>query len=129
MRKVYAYCNEYGLCPVLELINSAGKKFEKKFDFLIKYIRYEKECLCEPYVKHFSIEKYQPLYELRLRNNGTMIRVIFILTDNSDVVLLHAFYKKEKRDTEKALETALKILNTVDRENIEKNERIKEVTI
>ena len=129
LRNVYAYCNEYGICPVLDFIKSAGKKFEKKFEFLIKYIKQEKECLCEPYVKHFSVEKYQLLYELRLRNNGTMIRIIFFLTGNSDIILLHAFYKKEKRDTERALESALKILNSMDSDNTDNNERIAEVTV
>ena len=114
---------------MLEFIKSAGKKFERKFEFLIKYIQGEKECLCEPYVKHFSIEKYQSLYELRLRNNGIMIRVIFFLSDTNEIILLHAFYKKERRDTEKALETALKILNSFSGENIDNNEYLMEVPI
>ena len=129
LRKIYAYCNQNGVCPVNDLIKNAGKKFVKKYCFLLKYIQSEKECLCEPYVKHFSIEKYQSLYELRLRNNGTMIRIIFYLSEKSEVVLLHAFFKKEKRDTEKALETALKILNSIDRQDICANERITEVSV
>ena len=129
LRKIYVFCNEYGIYPVMELINSAGKKFVNKFEFLLKYIQSEKECLYEPYVKHFSVEKYQLLYELRLRNNGTMIRVIFYLSEKSEVVLLHAFFKKEKRDTVKALEAALKILNSLDRENLQNNERIMEVDV
>ena len=90
MRKVYTYCNESGTLPVIDFINLAGKKFMKKFDFVLKYIQNEKECLCEPYVKHF---------------------------------------KRDRRDTEKALEYALKILNLIDTENIDNNERITEVII
>ena len=129
LRKVYTYCNESGALPVIDFINLAGKKFMKKFDFVLKYIQNEKECLCEPYVKHFSIEKYHALYELRLRINGTMIRVIFFLSDKGEILLLHAFFKRDRRDTEKALEYALKILNLIDTENIDNNERITEVII
>lgn len=58
-----------------------------------------------------------------------MIRIIFFLSGSSDIILLHAFYKKEKRDTERALETALKILNSMNCDTTENNERITEVTV
>ena len=69
------------------------------------------------------------MYELRLRINGSMIRVIFFLTDEDDVILLHAFYKRDKRDTEKALEYALKLLNGLDIHDIKNNETIREAEI
>ena len=50
---------------------------------------------------------------MRLRINGTMIRIIFFCDENDGIVLLHAFYKRVKRDTEQALESSLKILNNI----------------
>lgn len=113
MRRVYVHCMEDGQAPILSFINDAGIKFRKKFDFLIRYIRDEKNNLYEPYVKHFAIERYKKLYELRLRSDGVMIRVIFYLTEGEDVILLHAFYKKDRQDTEKALEHALKLVDSL----------------
>lgn len=66
----------------------------------------------EPHVKHFTIEKYRRLYELRVKAAGTMVRVIFYEKDG-EVLLLYAFYKRDRKDTEKALETSLKILNSI----------------
>lgn len=113
MRKVYVYCTEDGWAPVLSFINDAGIKFRKKFDFLIRYISDEKNNLYEPYVKHFAIERYKKLYELRLRSDSVMIRIIFYLTEDEDAILLYAFYKKDKRDTERALEYALKLVDSL----------------
>ena len=129
MRKIYKYISENGTSPVDTVINEAGEKFIKKYCFLKEYIMNENNRLCEPYVKHFSVERYRMLYELRLRINGSMIRVIFFLTDEDDVILLHAFYKRDKRDTEKALEYALKLLNGLDIHDIKNNETIREAEI
>ena len=63
----------------------------------------------EPHYKHFSIEKYQSLYELREKGR-VVVRVIFTPCPNGDYLLLHAFVKRQKRDTEKALEHSLRLL-------------------
>lgn len=65
--------------------------------------------LREPHYKHFSIEKYQSLYELREKGRVVM-RIIFTPCSNGDYLLLHAFVKRQKRDTEKALEHSLRLL-------------------
>lgn len=129
MRKIYNYITTDGTSPVCSVINGAGAKFIKKFKFVTEYISNENNRLCEPYVKHFIVERYRMLYELRLRINGSMIRVIFFLTEDDNVILLHAFYKRDRRDTEKALEYALKLLNSLDIYNIENEESIREAKI
>ena len=58
-------------------IKTSNRKIKKKFDFILRYIADEKNQFKEPYVKHFSIEKYKRLYELRLKAAGTMVRIIF----------------------------------------------------
>ena len=114
MRKIYIYKNDAAKGQVDALINASNIKIRKKFDFILKYIADERNQFKEPYVKHFSIEKYKRLYELRLKAAGTMVRIIFYNIDEN-VILLNAFIKRDKRDTEQALEHALKLIEHLDR--------------
>ena len=126
MRKIYVYRNDAGEIPVLRFIESTHKKIRNKFDFMLHFVKDERNMLCEPYVKHFSIDKYKMLYELRIRANGTMIRVIYYKAEEN-IILLHAFFKKSRRDTENALEYALKILNSFDDSALYPTEHLAEV--
>jgi len=115
VRKIYTY-NNCATGQVSAFINSSNLKVKKKFDFILKYIADKKNQFKEPYVKHFTIEKYKRLYELRLKAAGTMVRIIFFNLDE-DVVLLHAFVKKDRRDTEQALEYSLKLIESIEKES------------
>ena len=126
MRKIYVYRNDFGEIPVLRFIESTHKKIRNKFDFMLNFVKDERNMLCEPYVKHFSIDKYKMLYELRIRANGTMVRVIYYKAEEN-IILLHAFFKKSRRDTENALEYALKILNSFDDSALYPTEHLAEV--
>lgn len=108
------YKNEGAKGQVDTFIKTSNIKIRKKFDFILKYIADERNQFKEPYVKHFSIEKYKRLYELRLKAAGTMVRIIFYNIDEN-VILLNAFIKRDKRDTEQALEHALKLIEHLDR--------------
>lgn len=66
--------------------------------------------LKEPHYKHFSIEKYRDFYELREKNR-IVIRIIFTVQPNGEILLLHAFQKRQPRDTMQALERSLKLLS------------------
>jgi len=126
LRKIYVYRNDAGEVPVLRFIESTHKKIRSKFDFMLQFVKDERNMLCEPYVKHFSIDKYKMLYELRIRANGTMVRVIYYKAEEN-IILLHAFFKKSRRDTENALEYALKILNSFDDSALYPTEHLAEV--
>ena len=126
MRKIYVYRNDAGEVPVLRFIESTHKKIRSKFHFMLQYVKDERNMLCEPYVKHFSIDKYKMLYELRIRANGTMVRVIYYKAEEN-IILLHAFFKKSRRDTENALEYALKILSSFDDSALYPTEHLTEV--
>ena len=126
MRKIYVYRNDDGEVPVLRFIESTHKKIRNKFDFMLHFVKDERNMLCEPYVKHFSIDKYKMLYELRIRANGTMVRVIYYKAEEN-IILLHAFFKKSRRDTENALEYALKILSSFDDSALYPTEHLAEV--
>ena len=108
------YKNEGAKVQVDTFIKASNIKIRKKFDFILRYIADERNQFKEPYVKHFSIEKYKRLYELRLKAAGTMVRIIFYNIDEN-VILLNAFIKRDKRDTEQALEHALKLIEHLDR--------------
>ena len=45
-----------------------------------------------------------------------MVRIIFFNLDE-DVALLHAFVKKDRRDTEQALEYSLKLIESIEEES------------
>lgn len=126
MRKIYVYRNDAEEVPVLRFIESTHKKIRNKFDFMLHFVKDERNMLCEPYVKHFSIDKYKMLYELRIKANGTMVRVIYYKAEEN-IILLHAFFKKSRRDTENALEYALKILNSFDDSALYPTEHLAEV--
>lgn len=115
MRRIYTYENQ-GVCPVEEFFQKANRKIQDKLKYQLSYIADEHNGFLEPHIKHFSLERYRQLYELRLRAAGMMVRVIFC-EQKGDVVLLHAFYKRNKKDTEKSLETAYKILIKISDEN------------
>lgn len=108
------YKNDGARGQVDAFIKTSNIKIKKKFDFILKYIADERNQFKEPYVKHFSIEKYKRLYELRLKASGTMIRIIFYNIDEN-IILLNAFIKRDRRDTEQALEYALKLIERLDR--------------
>ena len=108
------YKNDGAKGQVDSFIKTSNIKIRRKFDFILRYIADERNQFKEPYVKHFSIEKYKRLYELRLKAAGTMVRIIFYNIDDN-IILLNAFIKRDKRDTEQALEHALKLIENLDR--------------
>ncbi len=68
--------------------------------------------LKEPHYKHFSIEKYWDFYELREKSR-IIIRLIFTVRPDGEILLLHAFVKRQSRDTMRALERSLKLLSSL----------------
>ena len=111
MRKIYAYTKD-NRSPVEEFIQATNDKIKEKLIFQLVYIKDESNPFCEPYVKHFSMERYRKMYELRLKAAETMIRIIFYEHDG-EIVFLHAFHKRDRKDTDRGLESALKILESI----------------
>ena len=67
--------------------------------------------LKEPHFKHFSLERYSALYELREKHK-ILVRVVFTIRDG-DILLLAPFVKRESRDTMRALEQSIRMLADV----------------
>ena len=121
------YCSE-DKESVSDFMSRSDPKIKKKYEFLLRFIADETNQLKEPYVKHFSIERFKQFYELRLKAAKTMIRIIYYKADEN-IILLHAFNKRDKRDTEHALEYALKIVKTLDDKALNPVEKLVEVEI
>ena len=109
MRKVYIY--DAVESQVEKFFSKADIKIQNKLRFQIEYIKDVRNSFTEPHIKHFTIDRYKELYELRIKAAGTMVRVIFYENDG-DILLLYAFYKHDKRDTQRALDTAIRILSS-----------------
>lgn len=122
------YNGRNGRMPITEFIKNSSAKVKKKFAFVLRLIADENNLLQEPYVKHFLIEKYKRLYEIRLKAEKNMIRIIYYEEDKN-IILLYAFVKKDKRDTERALEYSLKLIEKLDRESFEPFENFVEVKV
>ena len=122
------YKNDNEKKQIEEFIKNLNSKVKKKLNFVLKYMADENNQLKEPYIKHFSIEKYKMFYELRLKAANTMVRIIYYSIDDK-IILLHAFIKKDKRDTEQALEYALKLVERLDKEAQSPMDYLSEVKI
>ena len=105
MRKIYMSEN------VKLFLESSDVKLKNKFQNILDFISNEKNGLCEPYVRHISQNKFKNMYEMRLKASGVMARVVFLKKDEN-IVLLYAFYKNDKKDTKRALDHSLRLLNS-----------------
>ena len=111
MRKLYAYAPD-SRCPVQEFLQGMNEKIQDKLRFQLAYILDENSSFVEPYVKHFSLAKYRPFYEIRVIAAKTMVRAIFH-EKNGEIILLYAFHKRDRKDTERALEAARRIYDEI----------------
>ena len=126
MRKIYILTDNEKKNSVKVFLETAQPKMKKKFEFMKAYLEDEKNILCEPYIKHFGTERYKELYEIRLRSARTMVRIIFYMADNN-VILLHAFQKRDRKDTENALEFTVKLLNEQKAKALNPMENLEEI--
>ena len=126
MRKIYILNLTDKKNTVKDFLDTATPKMRKKFEFMKTYLKDEKNVLCEPYIKHFGTERYKELYEIRIRSARTMARIIFYMADNN-VILLHAFQKRDRKDTENALEFTVKLLNELKAKALNPMENLEEI--
>lgn len=114
--------------PISEFIGNSSVKVKKKLAYILRLLADETNLLQEPHVKHFSIEKYKRLYEIRLKAEKIMVRIIYYEA-NKNIILLYAFVKRDKRDTERALEYSLKLIEKLDKASPEPFEQLTEVKV
>ena len=110
MKKVFLYLSPDGESPFLRFLSVMEPKLRTKLVRGIGNLAAIPEYMTEPHVKHFSLERYAALYEYRARMR-IMVRVIFTLDGDGNIILLHPMVKKRDRNTMQALETSLRMLD------------------
>ena len=113
MKGIKVYTPPERAAPVARFINDLEPKLrDKLIRQLIELPNTPRANLREPHFKHFTLERYRDLYELRARGK-VLVRVIFTIRPNGEILLLHAFIKRQSRDTMQALEQALSVMAQV----------------
>lgn len=110
MKKVFLYLSPSGEAPFLRFLSVIEPKLRARLVQGIGNLAAIPEYMTEPHVKHFSLERYAALYEYRARMR-IMVRVIFTLDGDGNIILLHPMVKKRDRNTMQALETSLRMLD------------------
>ena len=110
MRSILIYQPPDQAETVGAFIDSLDPKMREKLNWQLFRLVYVHPCqLREPHFKHFSLERYRELYELREKGKQ-LVRIIYTVRPNGEVLLLHGFIKRQNRDTNLALEQSLRIL-------------------
>ena len=94
--------------PLADFIDGLDPRLREKILLRLYFLTQ----LEKPEMKRFSIERYRDLWELRVKSK-VLIRIIFCTLPNGDVLLLHGFVKRQKRDTMQALEQSIRILDAL----------------
>lgn len=110
MKGIKVYSLSEREAPVARFIDSLdARQREKVIRQLAVLPNTPRASLREPHYKHFTLERYRELYELRERGK-VLVRIIFTIQSDGEILLLHAFVKRQSRDTMQALEQSLNIL-------------------
>lgn len=110
MKGIKVYSPSEREAPVARFIDSLdARQREKVIRQLAVLPNTPRASLREPHYKHFTLERYRELYELRERGK-VLVRIIFTIQSDGEILLLHAFVKRQSRDTMQALEQSLNIL-------------------
>lgn len=112
MKKIYLYKDPGGEVPFLKFLSVTDEKMREKLEHGLKCLAMFPEYMTEPHVKHFSIARYDRLYEYRERIR-ILVRVIFTLDRDGNIIILHPFVKKHDRNTMQALESSLRVLGAI----------------
>ncbi len=110
MKNIFVYQPSGRAPQVAAFIDGLEPKLrEKLLRQIIPLPRMPPSILREPHYKHFTLERYRSLYEVRAKN-GIAVRIIFTILPDEKVLLLYGFSKRQSRDTMRALEQSLRIL-------------------
>lgn len=113
MKGILVYQPPDRAAPIPGFIDNLEPRLREKIILnLYQLSRPRKPEFKEPHFKRFSLERYRDLCELRVKSK-ILVRIIFFLRSDGNVILLCGFVKRQKRDTMQALEQSLSILNAL----------------
>ena len=110
MKGILIYQPTSKSAPLADFIDGLDPRLREKILLRLYFLtQLEKPEMKEPHFKRFSIEHYR---ELRVKCK-VFICIFFCMLPNGDVLLLHGFVKRQKRDTMQALEQSIRILDAL----------------
>lgn len=110
MKGIQIYKPPERASPVASFLDGLEPRLRDKLVWqLYQLTKTPRPLLKEPHYKHFTLERYRDLYELREKGK-VVVRIIFTFNAQGGVTLLHAFIKRQPRDTMQALEQSIRIL-------------------
>lgn len=112
MKNLYVYRNVED-ADVKQFLLALPDKQRDRFIRQIAMLILPDDILGRPQVKHFQMDRYRCLYELRDKYQNTLVRIIFTYAPDGSVILLEAFIKDHKRKTDVALAAALEKLRRI----------------
>lgn len=112
MKNLYVYRNVDD-ADVKQFLLALPDKQRDRFIRQIAMLILPDDILGRPQVKHFQMDRYRCLYELRDKYQNTLVRIIFTYAPDGSVILLEAFIKDHKRKTDVALAAALEKLRRI----------------
>lgn len=97
MKGIFVYQPPGKVAQVPEFIDGLEAHLREKIILRLYQMSLpQKPEMKEPHFKHFSLERYRELCELRVKSK-VLIRVIFHPCPNGEVLLLYAFVKHKTR--------------------------------
>ncbi len=106
---------ENGESPVFEFLCELPVKHRAKAYWEIELLKNHGKKLKEPYVKKVSGDKYEDLWELRIKFASDISRIIYFIPIDNTFIFLHGFVKKADKIPAKELEIAIKRKNEYER--------------
>lgn len=114
MKNLLMFAPQEGTPPLTVFLKILDPKLRAKLESLFVMLAVTPiGLLHEPHIKHFTIEKYSALYELRAKSK-LLARIIFTVRPSGDILFLAPFIKTHKRNTMQALDASLKMLSQID---------------
>ena len=118
MKNLYVY-RKADEADVKQFLLALPDKQRDKFIRQIAMLILPGDILGRPQVKHFQMDRYCCLYEIRDKYQNTLVRIIFAYAPDGSVILLEAFIKDHKRKTDVALAAALEKLHRIEKDPVQ----------
>ena len=101
------YKKENGQIPVLDYLLTLNSKMRAKAFSEIELLEKHGLNLREPYTKPIKGEKYNGIFELRVKFSSDISRIFYFTFRNNTFVLLNGFTKKSDKTPKAELERAI----------------------
>lgn len=119
--RIIFYKDEVGSSPIEDFLLELGKSNRK----LVAKTKNGIEKLRNRFYHREPLSKYleKGLWELRVKSETDILRILYTFSKNQTIILLHVFIKKQQRTPTIELEVARKRLKEIERK--EQNEKKK----